>query len=116
MCGAAGGALGESVSQALDTDSHFNWTEVGVATLAGGVGGWLSGRLAPAINRGWLALANRNPGGLSAQNLLPWATTGRLGSLLHENTRIGAELDALFGLIKGIGSRLKYNGPNDQVC
>jgi RHS repeat-associated protein len=116
ICGAAGGALGESVSQALDTDPHFEWTDVGAATAIGAGSGLLSWALAPAINRGWLALANRNPGGLGAQNLLPWATTGRLGSLLHENTRIGAEIDALLGLIKGIGSRLKYNGPNGQVC
>jgi hypothetical protein len=54
------------------------------------------------INRGWLDLANSNLGGLSARNLLPWATTGPLGQKLLYNSFVGGAWDLGAGLGKGV--------------
>jgi RHS repeat-associated protein len=88
-CGGASGLLGDFVTQRLDTQEGVDLGHVGVAAAAGALGGALGNVGAANINKGWLALANRNPGGLSASNILPWATTGSLGQKLQLNNLVG---------------------------
>ena len=103
-CGAIGGALGDFTTQKLDSKSGVNAAHLGVASVEGAAGGALGNIGAASINRGWLALANRNPGGLSASNLLPWATTGPLGRKLQYNTAVGGA----WGLGVGITGECKW--------
>ena len=111
-CGAAGGLAGDTVTQSLDTKSGYDLTHLALSTGTGALTGLIGGIGAPSINRGWLALANRNPGGLGATNLLPWATTGNLGRYLQISTAIGTG----WGLAVGVPSELFYNALYGPHC
>ena len=97
-CGSIGGAFGDLVTQSMDTQEGIKGTAVIAATAEGTVPGLLGNIGAAKINKGWLELANRNPGGLSAKNLLPWATTGSLGQKMQYNTLLGGLWDFDLGL------------------
>ena len=102
-CGAAGGFFGDLASQGIEKlvnkDYNFNSPELGLEVAEGAASGLLGNIGAKQINRGWLALTNSKYGSLSAQNLLPWATTGTLGQRVQYNSL----LEGLWGMDLTLG-------------
>lgn len=111
-CGGVGGAAGDYVTQLFDNQKGIDYSHIGIAAAEGAAGGALGGIGAAKINNGWLALANRNPRGLSARNLLPWTTTGSLGTKLQFNNFIGT----LWSSGVSIWGENLYNSNHGKAC